>query len=197
MTITFNKTQTQEIAVTPEIDLQKAAQIRANVIRFADESSVITQGPIAQQLTDELQRLYAKDKDPETGIILESQVIDETIKDNFVRAIFGSEEVKDQRQGVLYGVKQSSVTPAQVLDLSESLADLSPTQKDNSAVILHGPDGLYSVDSVESSALTMEAYSEHYPMAAAAARVCKRHGVRVFATVESYSADRIKRSRAK
>lgn len=198
MTLEYSKPIVTTVAMNDHPSLHEANEIRrADIIRFHDESSVIVGGPIAEQITQGLQEIYAKDKDPSTGIILESQAIDAAIEANVVKSLFGSELVKDERQGVLYGIKREEISHSEIIDLADAITDLTPEQKANSAVIMTGnapvtypvsslSSATGSVSSEQAGEVTMEAYTERHPYANSIVRICKRNNVTVYRSADDY-----------
>jgi hypothetical protein len=155
------------------------------IIAISKDQHVMTDGPLSAIYTKTLNALYAKEVDPATGICVESQVNDASV----AATLWLAEQAVDQTYanqgesvGLLYGVSKGSVGVSDVIKVSETLSEMTPAQKDNSAIIIDSAIGL-GVDG-ELTELSPAQYQSIFDPALEA--VAAYHGVAVFESLQAF-----------
>lgn len=115
----------------------------AHLLKISDQEAVIADGPLSQAITQVLDKMYAKEIDPNTGVSLETQAIDSSINAKlWLAARQQTDQFKDYNQpvGMLYAVQRHNVRMADVLNVIDAVAQMSPEEKINSAVVIEVPE---------------------------------------------------------
>jgi len=109
------------------------------IIQITQGKNMIADGPLSLQYTKALNEIYKKDVDDETGISMETQALDDKVnKSMWIAATDTRQELADKGQevGMLYGVKLSDAGMSDVVNITDSVANMSESERDNSVIVL-------------------------------------------------------------
>lgn len=112
----------------------------SNLIKISKDLHIVTDGPLSQLFQATLQKIYAKETDPETGIAIESQAIDAQINQTLWIAnklATGRDDI-----GMLYGVIHDQTNMEDVMRVSDALTDMNEQERANSAIVILEPPPL-------------------------------------------------------
>lgn len=104
-------------------------------------TNLITDGPLARSFSAALDQLYAREYDPITGVAMETQAIDEIeAKRNWLAAKVRSLKFANDGTdvGFVYGVKEAQATHDNLIDVVDTISEMSDIQKTSSAIVLDG-----------------------------------------------------------
>jgi hypothetical protein len=156
-----------------------------NILEISQDNKVVTDGPLSIMYADALNEIYAKQVDPITGIVFESQANDALSARNIWLATkIATVNFANQGEdvGMLYGVKKHSATLSDVVNVADSLTEMSDGQKENTVIIIDA-----MVDTTNSGAAQPEELVIN-PCELALEKLCHKHGVKVFNSLEQYLA---------
>ena len=147
----------------------------ADFFTMGQSTNVLTDGPLAHACSDILDQMYRREYDPITGVAMETQQLDQVAasrawlaaKDRCYNFVNGGNDI-----GMVYGVKETQATRENLIDVSDTLAQMNDSQRSNSAIIvIKDNGGLKPVVSV--LALAIEEYA-------------RAHGVRVYLSMKEF-----------
>lgn len=167
---TFNQSK-------PKNDFQRFIELTA-------EKGIVADGPLSKMYTDTLNELYAKEVDERTGIAIETQALDALIDENFwlaTRARTNNFANQGEDVGMLYGVAKQEVSIDDVINVGDSLNEMTDEQKRNTSVV---------VDVMVKTNNTGDSYdigpASMNPYEAALEAMCIAHRVPVYASLEEF-----------
>jgi hypothetical protein len=156
----------------------------SEIIQVGKLNKVICDGPLSIAYTKALNELYAKEIDPKTGIVLESQSNDQITAQNlWIASKINDPNFIEQGQdvGMLYGVMKNNATMADTINLAETYSEMTPAQREASAVIL---DEKVEVDSAGNTNIDDQVLIN--PFDVALEQFAKKHGIAFYTSLESY-----------
>ncbi len=107
------------------------------IISFKNNKTIYVDGAISKNITDILNEVYKQKIEPNTGISIESQVIQSLTKvTNFLEAN-KDEILKNEKVGVLYCVDSIENTIEDFVQFTQTFNSLSIPQLNNSALLLN------------------------------------------------------------
>lgn len=141
----------------------------------------VTSGPLADAMTDALNKLYQKEIDPITGVVLEcapsaameSQQIDEHKELAWYlarRKTLADAGVENPSMAMVYGVKADQTAPSDLVNVANIAANMTPQEVAQSVVII---DGDNKNTSNHTAIAAMEAY-------------CQEIGISVFRSFNAF-----------
>lgn len=105
----------------------------AQLIEASQELKLVADGPLAQMFASALQKLYAKETDPETGIVLESQALDQ---ENYENLWVANKYIShNQDVGMLYAVRHHDLTLKDVERVAMAIEAMTDSEKRKSCVV--------------------------------------------------------------
>jgi len=125
-----------------------------NIIQLSTDKTLIAEGPLADQCAKALHQIYAKEKDKETGMVLESQANDVMAQQGLWEAASSlrSDAANTGKSvGMIYAVQKSEVAPTDIINVTDSFTKMSPTEKDNSVIFI---DEKVEEDGIETTSNT-------------------------------------------
>lgn len=119
---------------TPDVNSAEREGSFANMIEVSKELNIVPDGPLSQMFTATLNKLYAKEVDPETGIAIESQALDAQTS----QTLWMANKIATHREdvGMLYGVLAADTSIKDVVRVADAITDMTEPEKANSAVII-------------------------------------------------------------
>lgn len=137
-------------------------------------------GPLSQAYSEGLQELYAKTR-TESGVALETEAMDVGMTQRAILSIKPVLSEQDQAgMGMLYGVQKGATTVSDLISVVDTLGELSPQAKMNSAVIL---DTMVDADRDHTQLLSA---GMPHPTEVALEQYCKRKDVPVYASLQAF-----------
>lgn len=120
-----------------------------SILNIASGKTLIVDGSLSEKCSKALMEIYKKDTDEETGIVLESQVIDMAQRVGVWQAMQSTHQFqnyKTQTVGLVYGVGNSQTSMTDFNKVQDAISSMSPEQKEISAIYLEpqGKDSLWS-----------------------------------------------------
>lgn len=111
-----------------------------NLIKFKDGKKVLLDGPLSRIFTQILHDEYAKEIEKESGMVLESQVMQvEAVAKNYLEMINAQGKDNDD-VGMLYVVDSKETIAKDLTNISTAVAVMNNNQIRNSAIIIDKPD---------------------------------------------------------
>jgi hypothetical protein len=110
-----------------------------SLVQLANDKAIIAEGPLSLQYCKALNEIYKKETDEETGIVLETQANDEIVSNSiWIAAANVRSQIYEQGQdvGMLYGVKQDQVGISDVVNVADTIGQMTDNEKENSAIII-------------------------------------------------------------
>jgi hypothetical protein len=142
-----------------------------NLITFKDGKKVLLDGPLSRIFTETLNDIYAKEIEPVTGLVLESEVfqkIQQAVE--FIELNKDSEEFKKANVGILYAVDSDSTITNDLAKLAGAVSVMNTQQIMNSAVIIN----------------TEDKTKEQLPICVAIEAFCSNVNIPVYKSLNSY-----------
>ncbi len=148
-------------------------------------TNVITDGPLARSFSAALDQLYAREYDPITGVAMETQAIDEIeAKRNWLAAKVRSLKFANDGTdvGFVYGVKEAQADHDNMIDVVDTISEMTDVQKSASAIVLDGgvttpTSGDEEMENPVSVAIEQYAKSRGVAVYHSFNEFIKRHGV--------------------
>lgn len=166
----------------------KNKQLEA-IIALGSDKRVVADGPLSEIYHKTLNKLYAKELDPETGVSLESQVNDAITESTWMSAVNSMQRPlpNGEAVGMLYGVKKSEAGVSDVVRISDALSEMTPAQKENSGIVfdtaITAPDNGSAPVIRQSGASVFEQAIES---------IAELHSVGIYTSLESFIVGRKK-----
>lgn len=114
------------------------------IIKMNKDQAAIADGPIYQQLVNVMQEDYAKEKDPTTGLSLETQAMDSLKYSNHYSAFKDLQKKKESKEpdatGIVYVVDPKETSLKDVVDVSEVFEELNNAEVNSSALVFSEPE---------------------------------------------------------
>lgn len=107
-------------------------------------TNVLVDGPLAHACSDVLDSMYKREYDPITGVAMETQQMDTVAasrawlaaKERTYGFVNGGGDI-----GMVYGVKETQATRSDLIDVTDTLAEMNDVQLSNSAVLVLKEEG--------------------------------------------------------
>lgn len=115
-----------------------AQAYQSKFITIGDKLAV-TDGPLSAEIAKQLNQAYKRELDEATGIIVETIVNDQVeLASSWLAAQIGSNAISPNNPAHTYvfGIAQSDAKPSDVIELSDSLSDMTDEQKSNTVVYI-------------------------------------------------------------
>lgn len=171
----------QVIALQKKVEPSYTPNATVKILRSGERSTLVD-GPMSQKIASALDEIYAKEKDEATGIVLETQAIDTQLAAGIWLAM-SNKGTLDPNAGSLYGVQQNVVSVNDVVSFNDTASAMTDEQKENSALVIlpeTSEDGVLKT--------TLLGYiTSASPYANVIANSARKHGVRVFTSMEAYA----------
>lgn len=106
-----------------------------------ENANVIADGPLANAFSKALDQLYRRERDPLTGMALETQAMDavEAKREWLAAKVRSFKFANDGTDvGMAYGVKEAQATHSNLIDVVDSVSSMTDEQRAKSAVIIEG-----------------------------------------------------------
>lgn len=114
------------------------------IIKMNRDQVAIADGPMHEQLVQAMQEDYAKEKDPLTGLSLETQAMDSLKYSNHYSAFKDLQKKKESKEpdatGIVYVVDPKETSLKDVVDVAEVFEELNNAQISNSALVFSEPE---------------------------------------------------------
>jgi hypothetical protein len=129
----MQESQATDMADSPS---QNKLKLPTNVV---GEKEVIVDGPLSLAYCNALNEIYKKEVDPETGMAVETQQIDELERKRLwllykLSVSEGSEETVPV--GMIYAVRDGQVDSGVVFEVTDTLGKMSPSELNNTCVVI-------------------------------------------------------------
>lgn len=137
-----------------------------------NQTPTVACGPLADAMVTALDQLYKREVDPTTGVVLESQQLDQIKRNEWImaRRRMALAAGAPAPLSMLYGVKSSEASPNDLIDVAEAVGNMNDQELADSVVIVDG------------------AMDQSTPAAVALEEFCKSLQVRVFHSFAEFSA---------
>lgn len=159
-------------------------QVLNDVIANVGGNTYQLDGPLARAYSEALDDMYKKERDPSTGIVLESQALDViSAQQNYVAAKASIIDFagKEEDMGLLYGVQRGHVNSEHVIEVVDAIGGLTEEQKAKSAIIIDS--ALTNENTGEVPTIGQDVVS---PFEAAMEAYCQKHGVSVYRSLGQF-----------
>lgn len=147
-------------------------------------TNIIADGPLANAFSMALNQLYKREKDPITGVALETQAMDAVeAKRQWLAAKVRSFQFANDGTdvGMAFGVKEAQATHTDLIDVVDSVASMNDTQRAQSAVIIEGVP-----QNTEQLNMPGLGQSKPNPVAMAIESFARDNGVAVYKSFEDF-----------
>lgn len=156
----------------------------SDLITQVGDSNMLVDGPLSKAYSAALATIYAKEKDPKTGLALETQAIDALhsqmeMVEKEANQIFLDN--KAQNLGLLFGVEKGKASQDDLIDVADTLSVMSPEQKKRSAVIFDAALTNENTGNVPKVKTLIE-----NPFEAALESLCEKHGVQTYSSLKDF-----------
>ena len=139
-----------------------------------DGGKFVADGPLSSRCAEVLHELYQIKTDEETGLAIETQMIEQFGRSAWVAASLARNQLEQSGDsaGLLYGVDSGQATMSDTVDASNSIAGMTPSERKNSVVYIETPSEEVSLN----------------PFAQVIKRVADQNGIDVAVGMEEFRA---------
>jgi len=163
-----------------------ATDIFAAIVLAAKGQAVFSEGNIVRQCTDSLMKIYAKEVDEKTGLVLENLGVESAIFTmraavaGMVAVDAGKKKLKENgyRVSHVYSADYARANPSDVFRFKAIVHQLRPDEISASALILDSGQG--------DGAVTDPQMIEQNRFSLQLESIAKKHGIRVFRSLHDF-----------